>query len=271
MARATKTVKGGRNELREDSARDDGFWDRPVLINLMADMLFVAGGFLLLWVAVAAVQRLPMFPLRQLVVVSPLDKVSQVQLEHTARTALAGNFFTVDLEAVKSAFERLPWVRTADVRRRWPDAIELALEEHKAVARWTPKEGESRLVNPYGEVFIATTSAELPGFAGPEGAAPRVLSRFEEFNNGLAAIDRRLVAIHLSPRDAWRLRLDDGVLLELGRDQPKHPPLERLARFTETYPAVRARMQAAIGIVDMRYPNGFALRTGGTTEMSRQL
>lgn len=271
MANATKTAKGGRNVLRADPAREDGFWDRPVLINLMADVLLVAGGFLLLWAAAATVQRLPVFPLRQLIVAAPLDRVSQVQLEHTARTALAGNFFTVDLDAVKGAFERLPWVRNADVRRRWPDAIELALEEHKAVARWTPKEGEPRLVNEHGEVFMAATSAELPGFAGPEGAAPRVLSRFAEFNGRLAVIGRQLVSIHLSSRDAWRLRLDDGVLIELGRDQPKHPPLERLTRFTETYPAVRERLQAAIGVVDMRYPNGFALRAGGKTETSRQL
>lgn len=274
MAKATKSLKGGRNVRHKDPARDDGFWDRPVLIDLMADLLLVAGGFLLLWAAVAAVQRLPVFPLRQLIVTSRLDQVPRAQLEHTARTVLAGNFFTVDLDAVKSAFERLPWVRNVDVRRRWPDAIELALEEHKAVARWVPKEGEPRLVNEHGEVFLAGTSASLPGFAGPEGSAPRVLSRFAEFNSSLAVIDRHLVSVHLSSREAWRLRLDDGVLLELGRDQPKHPLSERLTRFTETYSAARERLQASIGTVDMRYPNGFALRTGGTdgnTEMSRSL
>jgi cell division protein FtsQ len=194
--------------------------------------------------------------------------------EHTARTALAGNFFTVDLATVKGAFERLPWVRHADVRRRWPDAIELSLEEHEAVARWTPKDGEMRLVNSHGEVFLAGGVTGLPGFAGPEGSAPRVLTRFAEFNGSLAPISRRLVSIQLSSREAWRLRLDDGVLLDLGRDQPKHPLAERLIRFTETYPAARERMQAAIGVVDMRYPNGFALKTSfsaGNVEMSRSL
>jgi len=58
-------------------------------------------------------------------------------------------------------------------------------------------------------------------------------------------------------------KLDDGVLLELGRDQAKHPLAERVSRFTNHYAAVsgaaKGRMQN-IGAVDMRYPNGFALR-----------
>ena len=274
MAKATRAAKTAGNSRSKDTLQDQGFWDRPVLVNLMADMLLVGGGFLLLWAAVAAVQRLPAFPLRQLIVTTPLDKVSPLQLEHTARTALTGNFFTVDLAAVKGAFERLPWVRNADVRRRWPDAIELSLEEHQAAARWTPKDGEVRLVNTHGEVFLAGAVTGLPGFSGPEGSASRILTRFAEFNDSLAPISRHLVSIQLSSREAWRLRLDDGVLLELGRDQPKHPLAERLTRFTETYPVARERMQAAIGVVDMRYPNGFALKTGvsaGTVEMSRSL
>ena len=67
----------------------------------------------------------------------------------------------------------------------------------------------------------------------------------------------------LSPREAWRVTLDDGVVLDLGRDQPKHPAVERLARFAQAYPVLRTRLQTPFQVVDMRYPNGFALRFGG--------
>ncbi|KAF0164016.1 MAG: ftsQ [Rhodocyclaceae bacterium] len=262
-------VRGGSNgksrgNSRIENGSGDGFWDRPMLINLLADVLLLAGGALLAWAGAMALQRLPVFPLKQLVVSTQLDEVSRAQIEQTARSVLTGNFFTVNLETAQTAFERMPWVRSASLRRRWPDGIELELEEHRAAARWTPKEGEPRLVSTHGEVFNATASDKgLPAFAGPEGSASRVLARYQEFNDSLAGIGRKPVAIHLSAREAWQIKLDDGVLLELGRDQPRHPLLDRLNRFTTHYAAVsssaRSRLQT-IGVVDMRYPNGFALR-----------
>ena len=254
-----------RGNTRVEPGSGDGFWDRPMLINLLADLLLLAGGVLLAWTGVMALQRLPVFPLKQLVVVTAPDQVSRAQIEHTARSALSGNFFTVNLDTAQAAFERLPWVRAASLRRVWPDGIELNLEEHRAAARWTPQEGEARLVNTRGEVFLASTLEPLPAFAGPEGSSSRVLARYQEFSESLTAIGRRPTAIRLSAREAWQLKLDDGVVLELGRNQPKHPLAERLSRFTTHYASVSSsaknRLQT-IGVVDMRYPNGFALRAG---------
>jgi len=241
----------------------DGFWDRPVLINLLADVLLLAAGALLAWAGAMALQRLPVFPLRQLVVATPLDEVSRAQIEHTSRSVLSGNFFTVNLETAQTAFERMRWVRTASVRRLWPDGIELKIEEHRAAARWTPQEGEPRLVSTRGEVFMASTRDTLPAFTGPEGPAARVLARYEELRDSLGAVGRKPVAVHLSAREAWQIKLDDGVVLELGRDQARHPLAERVSRFASHYAAVsgaaKGRLQT-IGVVDMRYPNGFALR-----------
>lgn len=252
-------AKARGNTRVNPKAGGEGFWDRPALMNLASDLLFLAAGVLLAWAGATALQRLPVLPLKQLVVATPLDQVSRAQIEHTARTAISGNFFTVNLDSAQAAFEKLPWVRRADLRRRWPDGLELAIEEHRAVARWTPMEGEARLVNSKGEVFTATTKEPLPSFSGPEGSAARVLARYQEFTDGLAVIQRKPTAIHLSAREAWQLKLDDGVVLELGRDQPKAPLAERLTRFTTHYATARARLQT-VGVVDMRYPNGFALR-----------
>ncbi|MBI5107352.1 MAG: FtsQ-type POTRA domain-containing protein [Rhodocyclales bacterium] len=248
---------------RTDKDTGDGFWDRPVMMNLLADLLFLIGGALLAWSGAVALQNLPAFPLQQLVVATPLDQVSRAQIEHTARTVLTGNFFTVNLDASRAAFERMPWVRTASLRRLWPDGVELSIEEHRAVARWTPQEGESRLVSVHGEVFAASSDAALPRLIGPEGSAPRVLERFRAFSEALASTGRKPIVVHLSAREAWQVKLDDGVVLELGRDQPKHPLADRLDRYASNYVAASAAVKGrlpAIGTVDLRYPNGFALR-----------
>jgi cell division protein FtsQ len=208
---------------------------------------------------------LPIFPVRELVVVNEPEQVTRAQLEQAARTAIAGNFFTVDLDAVRSAFEKLPWVRHAEVRRRWPDSVELTLEEHAAVARWRRSDGgdgqESRLVNTYGEVFAAASAAALPALIGPEGTAPLLLSRFHEFEQALVPLARHPDSLALSRREAWQVRLDDGLVLELGRDEAKHPLVARLERFVTYYrSAVEKARVASVSVVDMRYPNGFALR-----------
>lgn len=251
-----------RRERNRRNNEVDGFWDRPQLLNLAADLLIVFGVAVLAWAAMKGVQRLPFYPLRELVVVGDVAHVSRAQIEHATRSALSGNLLSINLDEARASFEKLPWVRRAELRRQWPYALELALEEHVAVARWSRTDGESRLVNTHGEVFAAVGSDDLPVFSGPEGAAPAMLARYREFDSRLASIQRQPVAVTLSPREAWQVRLDDGVLLDLGRDQPKLPLVERLDRFTAHYAAALDKAKVPIVAVDMRYPNGFALRLG---------
>ena len=231
-----------------------------MLMNLVADVLFLVGVMLFCWAGMIALQRLPVFPLRTLDVKGPLQHVSRSQLEDTAVKALGGNFFTVDIHSAQRAFQEVPWIRSVEVRRRWPDTIELRLEEHQVSARWTPLGGEERLVNSFGEVFEAHSDATLPSFAGPEGSAAQVLARFQEINQRLGPLDKQVVALQLSPREAWRMRLSDGVALDLGRDHQGEALGSRLDRFIESYPKLRERMQTALTTVDMRYPSGFVIR-----------
>ncbi|MBP9219655.1 MAG: cell division protein FtsQ/DivIB [Sterolibacterium sp.] len=241
----------------------DGFWDRPPLINLLADFLMLFGILGLIYAGMLSLVRLPLFPVSQVVIASPLDQVTRTQIEYAVQHSLEGNFFTINLDNMRASFEKLPWVRHASVRRRWPDGIEVELEEHVAVARWQNAAGEMRLVNWQGEVFGAALGSHqgtLPLFGGPEGSASRVLAQYEEFRKLLAAISHSPRAVLLSPREAWQVRLDDGLVLELGRNQNNQSVADRLQRFVATYDALKPRVTTAINTIDMRYPNGFALR-----------
>jgi len=243
----------------------EGFWDRPPLLNLLADVLFLGSIIVFVYASVVTVVRLPLFPLKQVFVAVPLKQVTLAQIEYAAQSSLTGNFFTVNLDGVRGAFEKLPWVRKTSVRRRWPDGIELSIEEHVAAARWRNSDEESRLVNDQGEVFAAALPADqppLPMFGGPEGSSAPMLARYREFTELLAPLGRVTRSVMLSARQAWQLRLDDGLVLELGRDQAKHPLHERLQRFAGIYREVQKRAKSSIAAIDMRYPNGFALRLG---------
>ena len=206
-----------KGNTRQQAADPGGLWHQPTLMNLIADVLIVAAVAGLSWAALAALQRLPLFPLREVVLTAAPQQVSAEQIAHAARTAVVGNFFTVDLEAARTAFEKLPWVRNAAVRRQWPDGLSLTLEEHEAVARWRHASGEQGLVNRQGEVFVAelADAAGLPRLTGPTGSAAEMLARHAEFSAALSGIGRSIVAVSLSPRRAWQLKLDDGIAFKI--------------------------------------------------------
>lgn len=237
-----------------------GLWDRPALLDLVSDllMLFVVLAFgyaLVIWFL-----SRPLFPLREVVVLTPPGQVTVSQLEYAARSSIQGNFFLVSLEEVRAAFEGLPWVRRAEVRRRWPDAIELRLEEHQAVAYWTVSDSDDmHLVNRQGEVFVAASNASMPDFSGPPGSAAYLLARHAEFVRTLEPLDLRPVGVWLSAREAWRLVLDDGMVLVLGRDQDKAPVAERMRRFVSAWPEAQEKLGVQVAVADLRYQRGFAL------------
>src|SRR5205814_462244 len=107
-----------------------------------------------------------------------------------------GTFFTVDLEAVRALFEGIPWVRRAELRRGWPDRLEVRVEEHVALARWGQRR-EPRLVNTHGELFLGQSDATLPVFSGPAGSEGEVTQRYLAFRGllGPLALEPRQVLL----------------------------------------------------------------------------
>ncbi len=253
-------------------------WDNPRLLNLTANVL---SGLAALIFAAAALQlllRSPLFPLKEIVVRGGPDNASREAIAN-ALDGIDGNFFAVDLAAVRGRLEQVPWVRRVEARRVWPGRIEVRLEEHLAFARW----GDSGLVNSFGEPFSAALDqqslARLPLFAGPAGTEAELARRYRRFSELLAPLAAepgraRISALVLTPRYAWQLRFADGagggLELELGRDGAD-PVEQRLARFVAAYPESIGRLARAGAQedgaprrhVDLRYPNGFALRVAG--------
>jgi cell division protein FtsQ len=239
-------------------------WDNPRLLNAAADLLLGLALVVLLYGALQLASRSPVFALREVLVRGALVQTSRGEIERAVAGAAAGNFFAADLAALRAALESLPWVRRAEVRRVWPDRIEVALEEHVALARW----GDAGLVNTYGKRFAAPLDAErestLPFFAGPPGTEAEVTRRYRRFAAALAPLGDAPVRVVLSPRHAWQLRLASGLDIELGRDGSE-PVEARLARFVAGYAESLGRLTRRgpggdARQVDLRYPNGFALR-----------
>lgn len=234
-------------------------WGDPRLMNASANALLGLALLLVVYAAGTTLAQSPAFPVRAIRVHGELDHVVRGEIVEALQGRVSGTFFTVDLEAIRSMFEGIPWVRHAEVRRRWPDRLEVLLEEHVALARWG-QEPDRRLVNVQGELFAAYTDADLPLFSGPAGTEREVARRFLQFREALAPLALAPRAVALSQRFSWQLKLSNGLAVQLGRDNEKDPWRGRFARFVETYSQTLGRLGRRLDYVDLRYPNGYALR-----------
>ena len=227
-------------------------WDRPDILNNVASALFAAALMMVAYAVIHFAVRLPLFPLREVRIGEAVQHVTPEQIETIVRSEIEGNFFTVNLPRLRTAFERLPWVRKVEVRRQWPDRLEVALEEHVPLARW----GGDALVDTHGEVFTAAYDGKLLNFVGARESLKEITIQYEFFRRNLAAIGLAPVQIQVSPRRAWQVRADNGLTIELGREDLE----PRLERFVGAYQRTIGRLQRRIDHADLRYSNGFAVR-----------
>lgn len=243
-------------------------WQDARALNATASGIYAAVALACAASGVWWVSQRPMFTLRS-VTVETMDKtdlrhVNHLTLQAGAAGRIQGNFFTANLDSVRLAFEAVPWVRRAAVRREWPDQLVVALEEHEALGTWGE---DGRLLSTKGDVFTANLAEaeddhELPAFSGPDGSEKEVLTRFGELKAWFAPVQLAPDALDLSSRYAWTVRLDNGMSVELGREQTRSTLKERVDRLVGIWPQLAGRVQN-IETIDMRYQNGLALSAAG--------
>jgi cell division protein FtsQ len=245
------------------------------LMNITATVLFVACGLLLAgalgWWAV----RNPMFAIGGIVVQGDTAHNSAATLRANVLPRLRGNFFTVDLQKTREAFEAVPWVRRAIVKRQFPNKLRVQLQEHEGEAFWGA-DSESRLVNTYGEVFEANPGDveqdEMPRLVGPEGSAAQVMAMYRGLKPMLEKLDLGIEQVALSGRGGWTLTLDSGATVELGRGATEEV-LARSQRFAATLTQVTAkygRKPEALVTADLRHTDGYAVKLRGVTTTGTQ-
>ncbi len=240
-------------------------WQDAKALNATANGIFALVLLACLAAGVWWLAQRPMFNLRTIRIESmsgdeELRHVNQLTLRNNALGRIKGNFFTTNLDTVRQAFESVPWVRRATVRREWPDQLIVALEEHEALGTWGE---DGRLLSTKGDVFTANLAEaeedhELPAFDGPNGSEKEVLSRFEELRLWFAPLKLVPQALSLSGRYAWTVKLDNGMSVALGREQTATTLKERVDRLLGIYPQLVSHLQN-IETIDMRYQNGLAL------------
>jgi cell division protein FtsQ len=198
------------------------------------------------------------WPLRTLRVEGKLQRVDPARLQKALLPYARRGFFAVRLDEAQAAVARLPWVEHAEVRKRWPDVLEVRVVEHRPFARW----GESHLLSEEGQLFAARGVAvpkTLPLLDGPTGREAEVMALYGESRDLFAAAGLDVRALVLDRRGSWSLQLSNGLDVLVGSREAR----SRMSRFARLLPQVLAqRRDATLQRADLRYTNGFALTWG---------
>lgn len=248
------------------------------LMNATAALFAVVGAVAIATVAVLWMAKQPVFALRAIRVEGDVARNTVATLRANAMPHLAGNFFSLDLQRAREAFESVPWVRHAVVQRVWPSRLRVQLEEHKPAAYWETKaEGadadseatvERLLVNSFGELFQANLGdvedEDLPVLSGPANSSAHMLVLWQQLQQLSKRLDDGVERLDLSGRGSWRVHLDKGAVIELGRGG-EDQVVARTERFVQTLPRVEARYQRPLESADLRHADGFAVRLKGVT------
>jgi cell division protein FtsQ len=231
------------------------------LVNRVAAWVTAISLVAIAWSLFAWANSKNKFALRQVAVVSSPVEVDSGLLESAIRSDLRGTFFTVAPHRVRSNLKKLPWVRDVVVERRWPYALDIRIEEFKAIGYW----GDNDLISDRGEVFRAASRAPMPRFDGPLEVAPEALARYREAKLALAPLGLEIKSVAISSRGAIAMTMRDGLVIELGREQFE----QRFARFIAIYSGWTPEQRQGVARVDLRYKSALAVSRASNTLVSQ--
>jgi cell division protein FtsQ len=198
-------------------------------------------------------------PIARIAVQGELAYVSQQSIQQRIEPYAGETFFRVDLDGIRRELESMPWIAHAQVRRVWPDQIQIKLEEQLPIARW----GDEALLNNQGRAFAPNEVADyphLPQLSGPRRAQRQVMQQYQVLSQMLRPMGFSIARLELRERGSWFLSTapdanGQSIDLLIGRDQV----MEKMRRFATVYDKALKEQISNITRIDLRYAHGLAV------------
>lgn len=212
----------------------------------------------LVWIAGHKVKTRPPvafhLPIKYVRVEGVFQYLGKNEIKTVLQPWVMTGFFDADMQTIDSVVSTLPWVDTVTVKRIWPDTIDIKVRERKPYARW----GERSLMTEQGVIFTPKNTDQfrnLTVLTGPDRQQVKVLEMMKGIKTTLADQSMELAEFNVNDRWAWKIKLATGLEILLGRNEQ----LKKLQRFLKTLTVLGPEQVERMAIIDLRYPNGFAV------------
>jgi cell division protein FtsQ len=193
------------------------------------------------------------------------EQIGEADLLAAAGITENTSLLFLDVATVRQRLEATPWIAHANVRKFYPDHLEIAIEERKAFALWQ-KEGKLFLIAADGTVLSPVDERAVPRL--PLVVGPGAAAKAHEF---LAVIDRypvlrdQLRAAILVADRRWNLKLKSGLDIRLP-EAGVEPALERLVALDNDKKILSRDLTA----IDLRLPNRLTVRLSDEAAQARE-
>jgi cell division protein FtsQ len=189
------------------------------------------------------------------VTISGISELDQTEVLQVAGLDSRGALPFFDVGAARERLLSVPLVKSATVRKLYPDELEIAVTEREPFALWQ-NHGEVFVVAADGTVIDRLNDPRfnrLPLVVG-EGAAGRAKA-FTKLMEAAPELRSRVRAGMLVGQRRWTLKLDTGLEVRL----PEENAAQAVTRFAALVRDQKL-LDRDILAVDMRYPDRVVLR-----------
>lgn len=238
-------------------------------------VIFVAVALVYVGLLIKDLELPTVLPIDDVAVTGDLNFVDRKKIESIVKNNINGGYFTVDLHIMRDELKQLPWIKNISLRRQWPARLDVIITERTPVAYWN----NDGYISETGEVFkpeAIDNSLKLPKLNGPAGHHDNVWKFMNELYQEMALLEFEVMRLDLDDRRSWQMKIagysdsantaesKSSIEVKLGRFETE----KRLKRFVRILPSLMIEQTSTnktlknknIKVIDMRYPNGFAVQ-----------
>ena len=184
-----------------------------------------------------------------------INRVSLDDLSAISSKIYNKGFLQIGLSQLKEEIETFNWVKSASLERRWPNQINIYIEEEQIIGRWNSES----IMNSKGTLFILnqqTLPNGLVEFYGPDGQEEIVFEKYLSFKEELAIRGILIEQVMLDFKGSWSITIRPDITIRFGKENLT----ERFDRFLMIWDESLLDNLTVIEYIDLRYTEGFSVK-----------
>lgn len=213
--------------------------------------LFIGG-----WFFISLVPNV--WPIEKIAIIGEVEHVDQSQLVEILSAENAMGMLTIDLQNIRQKTLQMPWVKSVQIRKDWPDTLSFMFEEYQPIAlindSYLTEKGTliKKDAYVYNQPVLKLVIDKMQ--IKEQGDLALLVKSIAEVRDSLASHQLIFEKMEISESNSWLITIDNKFVIKAGRKQQ----LQRIEKFLQVYAAIENKNK--LESVDLRYSNGLAVK-----------